>query len=1049
MSTFSLNGDSSYILNEWLSPYDEPEIEITILIPNGLITTLTVSNKTKLFDIKEEIFDLAADLPMYGALYDKQSYVFTCVNFTTGEQEEVDEDRSIADVKPFMKILRLIERKGNIASKQLNAQIGPLIGKGLHEFDALKNPEINDFRWRVKHRCEEIARQRLEESWMNKVKYKYPVRIEPNPGIPLYLKDHLSKETIDIQIRIKSKDFIELNIFYRAKIDEIIRATLELFETEYEEDKYSLKIFGQEEYLLDNHPLICYKYVRESLANYLKPSFIIIVNSEIDVSEKIVNEPRHRSSTLHSTQTGTYRKKTKPVSSFDINEKFSITINKCIRMNHTEGVRLAVSAGLFHGGSLLVHSLSTSDVNASTDEDNNMDVVEWDEQLTFDIPLSDVPRMTRLCLVLYEIMVRARKGSGFFLVKSTIACDITTNHLKWANTPLFDYRGQLKSGSYTLPMWPYPESLDDLSGNAFNPLGTVLPNPFCAIFYPQLEAILASTPVANSSDSRKSGDHSPSSRYLEQLKSICSRDPLTEMASLDREFLWYFREDLSLYLPTALPYLLNCVDWSDHLSVCSMLRLLHRWPKLEPEMALQLLDYAYADCSVRSYAVSCLKSMSDDDLSLYLLQLVQALKYESYLHCDLAMFLLERALVNRRLGHQLFWLLRSEMAEPSVSTYFGLLLEAYCRGSIDHMKDLSRQMEAVNKLKHMNEIVKRESTRGKESKERLMTVMHEILEQSYYKESLKDVTNPLDPRIKLSTIKVDNCKLMDSKMKPLWLVFNNSDQGADDVSIIFKNGDDLRQDMLTLQMFRIMDKLWKDEGLDLRLTPYRVIATDRGVGLIQVVPSTQTLAKIQKSCSMKATSAFNKAALLNWLRSHNPTEPELTKAIRQFTLSCAGYSVATYVLGIADRHSDNILIKSNGQILHIDFGHILGKFKEKFGIRRERVPFVLTNDFVYVITAGGSRRGDFAPFQSICEQAFTILWKKGHFILSLFAMMLSTGIPELSSVKDLDYLRETLVLDLTQEEALAHFRSKFDEALKNSWKTNINWLAHNIAKDNN
>ncbi len=67
---------------------------------------------------------------MYGALYDKQSYVFTCVNFTTGEQEEVDEDRSIADVKPFMKILRLIERKGNIASKQLNAQIGPLIGKG-------------------------------------------------------------------------------------------------------------------------------------------------------------------------------------------------------------------------------------------------------------------------------------------------------------------------------------------------------------------------------------------------------------------------------------------------------------------------------------------------------------------------------------------------------------------------------------------------------------------------------------------------------------------------------------------------------------------------------------------------------------------------------------------------------------------------------------------------------------------------------------------------------------------------------------------------------
>ena len=30
---------------------------------------------------------------------------------------------------------------------------------------------------------------------------------------------------------------------------------------------------------------------------------------------------------------------------------------------------------------------------------------------------------------------------------------------------------------------------------------------------------------------------------------------------------------------------------------------------------------------------------------------------------------------------------------------------------------------------------------------------------------------------------------MDSKKKPLWLVFENIDEGADDVIIIFKNGD--------------------------------------------------------------------------------------------------------------------------------------------------------------------------------------------------------------------------------------------------------------------
>jgi len=62
---------------------------------------------------------------------------------------------------------------------------------------------------------------------------------------------------------------------------------------------------------------------------------------------------------------------------------------------------------------------------------------------------------------------------------------------------------------------------------------------------------------------------------------------------------------------------------------------------------------------------------------------------------------------------------------------------------------------------------------------------------------------------------------------------------------------------------------------------------------------------------------------------------------------------------------------SDGQIFHIDFGHFLGHMKKKFGINRERVPFVLTEDFLLVISKGKENPRKSDEFQRFQVRTFS------------------------------------------------------------------------------
>ena len=64
-------------------------------------------------------------------------------------------------------------------------------------------------------------------------------------------------------------------------------------------------------------------------------------------------------------------------------------------------------------------------------------------------------------------------------------------------------------------------------------------------------------------------------------------------------------------------------------------------------------------------------------------------------------------------------------------------------------------------------------------------------------------------------------------------------------------------------------------------------------------------------------------------------------------------------------------------------------------------------------------------------------------------MMLSTGIPELRTAEDVNYVREALCLGKSDKVALKDFQAKFMYAVEKNHFVSANWWVHNLAKSQN
>lgn len=85
-------------------------------------------------------------------------------------------------------------------------------------------------------------------------------------------------------------------------------------------------------------------------------------------------------------------------------------------------------------------------------------------------------------------------------------------------------------------------------------------------------------------------------------------------------------------------------------------------------------------------------------------------------------------------------------------------------------------------------------------------------------------------------------------------------------------------------------------------------------------------------------------------------------------------------------------------------------------------------------------------FQEMCYKAYLAIRQHANLFINLFSMMLGSGMPELQSFDDIAYIRKTLALDKSEQEALDYFMKQMNDAHHGGWTTKMDWIFHTIRQ---
>jgi len=278
-----------------------------------------------------------------------------------------------------------------------------------------------------------------------------------------------------------------------------------------------------------------------------------------------------------------------------------------------------------------------------------------------------------------------------------------------------------------------------------------------------------------------------------------------------------------------------------------------------------------------------------------------------------------------------------------------------------------------------------------------------------------DIVDPLG-FIKGAVTSVALVKIFASATKPMLIRMNPMSDHS--TLMIFKRGDDLRQDFAIQTMFFIFNRLWAQSSMPDKafIHQYKIVPMGAKIGVLEFVTG----------CISSGEYDWRN------LNSELPGPTQLTPQEKYtFILSMAGSYIACWILGIRDRHQDNMQIKDGKIFFHIDFGFILNEspnldapiFSIPRGVKRHLSP----NEWNF--------------FLKVCGDAFIVLHQN-------YDIVMKSCVEAMSSITSVEkirkYLSTALMVGLSEAAAKHQIRLKVIEG-SNSAQKEVKYLVHSLA----